>query len=122
MTKNNIIDIILLLILFVSINYLTYKDKNRNMFSFKYLFILFIIYLIPITFMMFDRDDDIYSSKNLYSNMNEYIDGSISLDEIKDIKNNIYMKYRISRLMLENDYYRYLVHKYYIINSSMEEK
>ena len=69
MTKNNIIDIILLLILFVSINYLTYKDKNRNMFSFKYLFILFIIYLIPITFMMFDRDDDIYSSKNLYSNI-----------------------------------------------------
>ena len=43
-----------------------------------------------------------------YSNMNEYIDGSISLDEIKEIKNNIYMKYRISRLMLENDYYRYL--------------
>ena len=40
--------------------------------------------------------------------MNEYIDGSISLDEIKEIKNNIYMKYRISRLMLENDYYRYL--------------
>lgn len=108
MIKNNIIDIILLLILFVSINYLTYKDKNKNMFSFKYLLILFIIYLIPITFMMFDRDDDIYSSKNLYSNMNEYIDGSISLDEIKDIKHNIYMKYRISRLMLENDYYRYL--------------
>lgn len=43
-----------------------------------------------------------------YSNMNEYIEGDMSLDEIKDIKNNIYMKYRISRLMLENDYYRYL--------------
>lgn len=43
-----------------------------------------------------------------YSNMNEYIDGNISLDEIKNIKNDIYMKYRISRLMLENDYYRYL--------------
>lgn len=43
-----------------------------------------------------------------YSNMNEYIEGDLSLDEIKDIKNNIYMKYRISRLMLENDYYRYL--------------
>lgn len=70
MIKNNIIDIILLLIPFVMINYLTYKDKNKNKFSFKYLFILFIIYLIPITFMMFDRDDDIYSSKNLYSNIN----------------------------------------------------
>lgn len=46
-----------------------------------------------------------------YSNMNEYIDGSVSLDKIKDIKNNIYMKYRISRLMLENDYYRYLFNK-----------
>ena len=43
-----------------------------------------------------------------YSNMNEYIDGNISLDEIKNIKNDIYMKYRISRLMLENDYYIYL--------------
>lgn len=70
MIKNNIIDIILLLIPFVTINYLTYKDRNKNKFSFKYLFILFIIYLIPITFMIFDRDDDIYSSKNLYSNIN----------------------------------------------------
>ena len=65
MIKNNIIDIILLLIPFVTINYLTYKDRNKNKFSFKYLFVLFIIYLIPITFMIFDRDDDIYSSKNL---------------------------------------------------------
>ena len=70
MIKNNIIDIILLLIPFVTINYLTYKDRNKNKFSFKYLFVLFIIYLIPITFMIFDRDDDIYSSKNLYSNIN----------------------------------------------------
>ena len=89
MLQNYYIYIILLLIPFVTINYLTYKDRNKNKFSFKYLLILFIIYLIPITFMMFDRDDDIYSSKNLYSNMNEYIDGSISLDEIKDINGNV---------------------------------
>ena len=43
-----------------------------------------------------------------YSNMNDYYIGNVSKEEIDDLKNNIYIKYRISRLMLENDYYKYL--------------
>ena len=44
-----------------------------------------------------------------YSNIKDYTIGKISNKEINNIKNNIYMKYRISRLILENDYYKYLL-------------
>ena len=43
-----------------------------------------------------------------YSNMKDIIYGEIDETEINKLKNDIYMKYRISRLMLENDYYNYL--------------
>ena len=43
-----------------------------------------------------------------YSNMKDIIYGKIDETEINKLKNDIYMKYRISRLMLENDYYNYL--------------
>lgn len=65
--KNNICGIVLLLVPFVMISYLIHKDNNKNKFSFKYLFALFVIYLIPITIMLIDKNDDIYAPKNLYS-------------------------------------------------------
>lgn len=43
-----------------------------------------------------------------YSNMKDIIYGKISKSEIDNLKNDIYMKFRISRLMLENNYYNYL--------------
>lgn len=43
-----------------------------------------------------------------YSNLNDVIDGDISLEEIEKIKEETYMKFKISRLILENDYYKYL--------------
>lgn len=43
-----------------------------------------------------------------YSNMKDSIYGDISNKDIEILKNEIYMKYRISRLILENDYYNYL--------------
>ena len=46
-----------------------------------------------------------------YSNINKFISfDNKSYDEeyISNIKNNIYLKYRNSRLILENDYYKYI--------------
>lgn len=43
-----------------------------------------------------------------YSNMNDVIYGNLDIKDVSKIKNNIYMKYRISRLILENNYYDYL--------------
>lgn len=43
-----------------------------------------------------------------YSNMKELIYGNISNKEIDIIKQDIYFKFRISRLILEEDYYKYL--------------
>ena len=43
-----------------------------------------------------------------YSNMNDVIYGKLDKNYLNEIKNNIYMKYRISRLILENNYYNYL--------------
>lgn len=51
---------------------------------------------------------NIVTSSYKYSNMNDYIIGNLSYENVSTIKNDIYLKYRISRLMLENDYYRYL--------------
>lgn len=43
-----------------------------------------------------------------YSNMKDSIYGDISNKDIDILKNEVYMKYRISRLILENNYYNYL--------------
>ena len=43
-----------------------------------------------------------------YSNMKDLIYGNISNEEIDIIKQDIYFKFRISRLILEEDYYKYL--------------
>ena len=43
-----------------------------------------------------------------YSNMNDVMYGKLDKNYLNEIKNNIYMKYRISRLILENNYYNYL--------------
>lgn len=43
-----------------------------------------------------------------YSNMKDFIYGNISNEEIDIIKQDIYFKFRISRLILEEDYYKYL--------------
>ena len=43
-----------------------------------------------------------------YSNMKDSIYGDISDKDIDILKNEVYMKYRISRLILENNYYNYL--------------
>lgn len=68
--KNNIFDLILFLIPFISINYLVYKDNCKNKFSFKYLLVIFILYLLPVSFIFFNKSNDIYSSSNLYFNIN----------------------------------------------------
>lgn len=44
-----------------------------------------------------------------YSNINDTAYGTLSKEEIKNIKNDIYLKFKISRLILENDYYKYLL-------------
>ena len=51
---------------------------------------------------------NIVTKDYMYSNMKDIIYGKIDETEINKLKNDIYMKYRISRLMLENDYYNYL--------------
>lgn len=43
-----------------------------------------------------------------YSNMKDSIYGDISNKDIDILKSEVYMKYRISRLILENNYYNYL--------------
>ena len=40
--------------------------------------------------------------------MKDSIYGDISNKDIDILKNEVYMKYRISRLILENNYYNYL--------------
>lgn len=68
--KNNIFGLILLMIPFASIIYLVYKDNCKNKFSFKYLLVIFILYLLPVSFLFFNKSNDIYSSSNLYFNIN----------------------------------------------------
>lgn len=43
-----------------------------------------------------------------YSNMNDIIYGDLNRDKVNDIKKQLYYNFKISRLMLENDYYKYL--------------
>lgn len=44
-----------------------------------------------------------------FSNMRDIIYGDLSKDELKNLKEEIYLKFRISRLILENDYFEYLL-------------
>ena len=50
----------------------------------------------------------IFTKNYKYSNMNDVMYGKLDKNYLNEIKNNIYMKYRISRLILENNYYNYL--------------
>lgn len=43
-----------------------------------------------------------------YNSTNNYVNKKISNEDLEDIKNKIYEIYRYSRLILENDYYKYL--------------
>ena len=62
-------------------------------------------------FVLFSDRSFINDNGKYYSNINKFISfDNKSYDEeyISNIKNNIYLKYRNSRLILENDYYKYI--------------
>ena len=62
-------------------------------------------------FVLFSDRSFINDKGKYYSNINNFIsfDNKNYDDEyISNIKNNIYLKYRNSRLILENDYYKYV--------------
>ena len=56
----------------------------------------------------------VFGNRNLvtkdfkYSNMSDTINGNITKEEINDLKEEIYMKFKISRLILKNNYYQHL--------------
>ena len=62
-------------------------------------------------FVLFSDRSFINDKGKYYSNINKFISfDNKDYDEeyISNIKNNIYLKYRNSRLILENDYYKYI--------------
>lgn len=62
-------------------------------------------------FVLFSNRSFISDKGKYYSNINKFVsfkDKKIDDNYISNMKNNIYLKYRNSRLILENDYYKYL--------------
>jgi len=56
-----------------------------------------------------------------FSNMRDIIYGDLSKDELKNLKEEIYLKFRISRLILENDYFEYLLDWYDMLKFIIKE-
>ena len=61
-------------------------------------------------FVLFSDRSFINDKGKYYSNRGEFVTFKDKVDDeyISKIKNNIYLKYRNSRLILENDYYKYV--------------